>query len=224
MSSTGCSITTRDWRSKRTLPTPAASRITCSDFATCSVSASPHACATSRSASSTCCRIRRHRETPRPANQRGPACGPARMGAHRSDRRLRVEHRRAACGRLAPPAEAAAIASRCISSLIVRDVAQSEHFRVAPPIGEPKNERFACVVHAGIRPPFIDGTRANDFSSISALSDRSRDNGRTARSPCTCSATSEASRGLVADGLSDAYARKLEQASVRLRIVKTAAA
>ncbi len=41
MSSTGCSITTRDWRSKSTIPTPAASRITCSDFATCSVSASP---------------------------------------------------------------------------------------------------------------------------------------------------------------------------------------
>ena len=53
MCSSGCSITTRDWRSKSTIPTPAASRITCSDFATCSVSASPHACATSRSASST---------------------------------------------------------------------------------------------------------------------------------------------------------------------------
>jgi hypothetical protein len=280
MSSTGCSITTRDWRSKSTIPTPAASRITCSDFATCSVSASPHACATSRSASSTYYRIRRRRrvssrwsaassiprtsppigiscygwqrrsaparrrarpcsrscrltrvrtvsprrcarsagssarcsrsigsrtppsaavpssastrakratrwpgpsisqawrnarsqlrepvfpdlraqpagrsnhplehevsrrrlcrsEAPGPAGHREPvaARGSARLGAHRPDRRLRVERRRAPGGRFATPAAPAPVAYRGLSSLIGRDVVHSEHFRVVTPYG-----------------------------------------------------------------------------------------
>jgi len=69
-------------------------------------------------------------------DQRGPiaACSAARLGAHRADRRLRLEHCRSTAGRYAQTAAAAAIPTGGLSSGNVPDVVQSEHFRAVTPI------------------------------------------------------------------------------------------
>ena len=68
-------------------------------------------------------------------HQRRPvaACRTARLGAHRADRRLRLEHCRSTAGRYAQTAAAAAISTGGLSSLNVPDVVHSEHFRVVTP-------------------------------------------------------------------------------------------
>src|SRR6266481_8353517 len=69
-------------------------------------------------------------------DQRRPvaACRTARLGLHRADRRLRLEHRRSTASRYAQTAAAAAISTGGLSSLNVPDVVHSEHFRVVTPI------------------------------------------------------------------------------------------
>jgi hypothetical protein len=68
-------------------------------------------------------------------DQRRPvaACRTARLGAHRADRRLRLEHCRSTAGRYAQSAAEAAISTGGLSSLNVPDVVHSEHFRVVTP-------------------------------------------------------------------------------------------
>jgi hypothetical protein len=66
--------------------------------------------------------------------RRVAACRTARLGAHRADRRLRLEHCRSAAGRYAQTAAAAAISTGGLSSFNVPDVVHSEHFRVVTPI------------------------------------------------------------------------------------------
>ena len=68
-------------------------------------------------------------------DQRGPgvACSAARLGTHRADRRLRLEHCRSTAGRYPQTAAATATSTGGLSSLNVPDVVHAEHFRVVTP-------------------------------------------------------------------------------------------
>jgi Lipocalin-like domain len=61
------------------------------------------------------------------------ACSAPRLGTHRADRRLRLEHCPSTAGRCAQTASAAAISAGGLSSPNVPDVVHSEHFRVVTP-------------------------------------------------------------------------------------------
>ena len=87
-------------------------------------------------------------ELPAPGrdDQRGPvaACRAARLGAHRADRRLRLEHRRSTASRYAQTAAAAAISTGGLSSLNVPDVVHSEYFRVVTPSWGSRARSWRC--------------------------------------------------------------------------------
>src|SRR6266480_3835810 len=94
-------------------------------------------------------------------DQRRPvaACRTAWLGAHRADRRLRLEHCRSTTGRYAQTAAAAAISTGGLSSLNVPGVVHSAHFRVVTPIRDEAPAHHLEAARTGLRVVMDDGQR-----------------------------------------------------------------
>jgi len=80
-----------------------------------------------------------------------PARRAARLGAHRPDRRLRLERRGSASPRCTQAAASAPIVAGRVSSINVPDVVHSEHFRVVTPTRRSAASRpFSCSSGSGM--------------------------------------------------------------------------